>query len=353
VSATCGTTNWVVPADYRYDVPTSVAHRHPNYVARSDRETSALGRHDVHAHGEVYGDFAHLRKELDFSYHTNYTRERQAWQDGVIRSAVANSSPQEQPWAVFTCGAMGAGKGHVMNWLSQHRDFPLEDMVCIDPDRFKGQMPEWSGYVRENVEEAGSLCHKESGIIQELAQEVALRKNCHVWIDGSLADHNWYASVFRELRRRFPTYRIAILHVHCNPETVYQRAQKRGKETGRFVPKALLRESIERTREAIRVLGPLADFVAHVDNQADPPWLDIQRDAPKQASKPCELHEALYSNLPCASSWLPCPLRGTCHVEQGPLMDFVATINQQLETDWIKVRCSQSTFSHFEKLAGG
>mmetsp|Transcript_70045 Transcript_70045/g.227227 ORF Transcript_70045/g.227227 Transcript_70045/m.227227 type:complete len:252 (-) Transcript_70045:206-961(-) len=249
---------------------------------------------------------------------------------------------------------MGAGKGHVMNWLAQHSAFPLQDMVCIDPDKFKVMMPEWSGYVQHNVKEAGSMCHAESGLLQELAQEVALRSNSHVWIDGSLGDHRWYASVFEDLRVQFPNYRIAILHVFCSPETVYARAEKRGRETGRFVPKELLKASIEETRKSIDVLGPLADFVAEVDNEWDPPWLSVLEDhsAPNiGSSEPCtEQH----CHLPCLAkpSWFPCPLAQNCLVYRGPLAEFVTTVNNQLDTPWIKVRCTRSTFSFAAELAG-
>ena len=63
----------------------------------------------------------------------------------------------------------------------------------IDADYFKRVMPEWPGYTaRPNSELAGSLCHQESGYMQELAQEVALSNRQNIWIDGSLGDHEWY-----------------------------------------------------------------------------------------------------------------------------------------------------------------
>ena len=49
---------------------------------------------------------------------------------------------QERPWLVYTCGAMGAGKGHAMSWLSEHGLFKLENVVHIDPDHFKNVRPD-------------------------------------------------------------------------------------------------------------------------------------------------------------------------------------------------------------------
>jgi hypothetical protein len=69
------------------------------------------------------------------------------WQDWAIETVVARTSPQSHPWVVYTCGPMGAGKGYTLSWMSRHGYFPIEDIVCIDPDHFKKMMPEWGGYV--------------------------------------------------------------------------------------------------------------------------------------------------------------------------------------------------------------
>ena len=74
-------------------------------------------------------------------------------------------------------------------------------------------MPEWDAYVARDAERAGTLCHRESGFLQEIAQEVALRRRQHVWVDGSLRDDEWSQQVFARIRARHPAYRLAILYV--------------------------------------------------------------------------------------------------------------------------------------------
>jgi hypothetical protein len=123
------------------------------------------------AASKFVGKYAHLRESRDYSYHTNYTPERQLWQDRAVDSVVARTNAQAQPWIVFTCGPMGAGKGYVLSWMSRNGYFPLETIVHIDPDHFKRLMPEWSEYTKRS-EQAGNFCHRESGFIQEIAQEV-------------------------------------------------------------------------------------------------------------------------------------------------------------------------------------
>ena len=84
-----------------------------------------------------------MREERDYAYHVNYTKERQLWQDKVIKRVVSRTEPQPHPWIVYTCGPAGAGKGFALSWMSQHGYFPLENICHIDPDQFKHAMPEW------------------------------------------------------------------------------------------------------------------------------------------------------------------------------------------------------------------
>jgi hypothetical protein len=63
-------------------------------------------------HAQFFGEFAHIRQTLDYSYHCNYTFERQRFQDAIIRDflndAVLHDKNGEvcttptHPWIVFT-----------------------------------------------------------------------------------------------------------------------------------------------------------------------------------------------------------------------------------------------------------
>ena len=35
---------------------------------------------------------------MDYSYHVNYTAERQQWQDSLIQSVAKRTEKQEHPW---------------------------------------------------------------------------------------------------------------------------------------------------------------------------------------------------------------------------------------------------------------
>mmetsp|Transcript_20042 Transcript_20042/g.47142 ORF Transcript_20042/g.47142 Transcript_20042/m.47142 type:complete len:442 (+) Transcript_20042:88-1413(+) len=239
--------------NYDYTVPTHLAHRAPE------------GR-------EVVGRFASIREGLDFDYHGCYTVERQKLQDVVIGDAAGTGTQKESPWAIFTAGAMGAGKGHVMDWLCEQGYFPLPDVVTIDMDRFRCELPEWGGYLERNPGTAGYMTHRESGYMMEIAQVAAMDTRKNVWIDGSLRDSTWYSQVFQRMRRDWPHYRIAIFHVMAPWEAVVARAESRAKKTGREVPEVELRASFEQVPSSVECLEPLADFTAHIEN-ADVPRL--------------------------------------------------------------------------------
>ncbi|KAL1507417.1 hypothetical protein AB1Y20_008258 [Prymnesium parvum] len=220
-----------------------------------------------------YGCHQALREGLDYSYHTNYTEARQYWQDQAILSVVARTKPKPTPWIVYTCGPMGAGKGYALSWMSKHGYFPLEDIVHIDPDHFKKLMPEWEEYTRRS-DRAGDMCHRESGFMQEIAQEVAMRNSQNIWVDGSLRDGPWFVKVFQDVRRRFQKYKIAIFAVSASEEVVRKRIAARASQTGRAVPEHLIKASLQSVASSLEMLTPLSDFVARISNETSTPVLE-------------------------------------------------------------------------------
>ena len=88
---------------------------------------------------EFVGEFVKERSDMDAKYHGNYTAKRQRWQDEVIKSSM-HVVPQTDPWIVFTCGPMGAGKGYAIEWMAKQgyvavspnaRDYlPINVSIC-------------------------------------------------------------------------------------------------------------------------------------------------------------------------------------------------------------------------------
>jgi len=218
---------------------------------------------------------------LDYEYHSKYTPARREWQDSLIREIIGSPTDciSSNPWLVFTGGPMGAGKTHVMRWLVAEDILPLQSLVAIDPDRIKRCMPEWKDLVLNSNGLAGSLTHKESVSIAEIAQEVALRESRNVWVDGSLRDTAWNLSAVSGIRKRFPNYRIAVLYVTAPRQLILQRTQSRAEHTGRFVSSDKIDASIEGSLTTVRRLGPIVDLTATIANavdDADPTLVSIE-----------------------------------------------------------------------------
>lgn len=51
----------------------------------------------------------------------------------------------------------------------------------------------------------------------EILEETALLEGRNILVDGSLRDGAWYAIHVKDLRRRFPQLRVAIIHVRHGP----------------------------------------------------------------------------------------------------------------------------------------
>jgi len=51
---------------------------------------------------EYFGEFADIRATRDYSWHCNYTKQRQLWQDRVVKSCLGKTEPQARPWIVYS-----------------------------------------------------------------------------------------------------------------------------------------------------------------------------------------------------------------------------------------------------------
>jgi ribose 1,5-bisphosphokinase PhnN len=95
----------------------------------------------------------------------------------------------------------------------------------------------------------------ESSFMQEIAQEVAMRQRQNVWVDGSLSDGEWFSTVFQDIRRRYPHYRIAIIHITASESTIRERIARRSAATGRSIPESQIQRSLECPEKSIGVRG--------------------------------------------------------------------------------------------------
>ncbi|KAL9190466.1 hypothetical protein ACHAXT_007677 [Thalassiosira profunda] len=226
---------------------------------------------------EFYGQFKQIRAGLDYDYHGNYSRRRQAFQDRIVEGMLDGTTIRDaangqicktptEPWIVFTAGVMGAGKSHTMKQLASRGLFPLGSYVIVDPDEIRQHFPEYHLYAEQSPKRAGELTHREAGYISEIVTAAAMQNGHNVLVDGSLRDYEWYLQYFRDLRKRYPKLRIAILHVVAPRDKVFERAAHRAETTGRIVPRETLEASLQHVPLSVRKLAPAVDFFAEIDN---------------------------------------------------------------------------------------
>eukprot|EP00927_Polykrikos_kofoidii_P055448 TRINITY_DN4969_c0_g1_i3.p1 TRINITY_DN4969_c0_g1~~TRINITY_DN4969_c0_g1_i3.p1 ORF type:complete len:639 (+),score=56.05 TRINITY_DN4969_c0_g1_i3:232-1917(+) len=315
-----------MPDSYDFSVPTCEALKHPAF--KPGRSTYS----EAH-HGPIRpGRCASIRENLiDYGYHANYTEDRQQWQDGVVHLMTKSTQKIALPWILFSCGPMGAGKGFAIRYLSRVGVLPLEKLVHIDPDHYKQMMPEWEGYKSRDAGQAGTMCHKESGFLQELATEVALMNRQNVWVDGSLQDYEWYTRVFQDIRRRYPMYRIALLYVYASTPVVLERAEKRGQQTGRYVPRDTLLKSIQCTTKSVEVLSPLTDWVAHIDNNGTTPVVQIIEDRSRSLARVRDAFKLANADGGCFPYSLE-PIRFSKHVTTQYRFELPEKLTEQLRS---------------------
>jgi hypothetical protein len=74
--------------------------------------------------------------------------------------------------------------------------------------------------------------------------------------------------VFRDIRLRFPHYKIAIFYISASENTIRDRIRKRAEETGRDIPETQIVRSLVSPEKSIRMLAPLSDLVIRIENEA-------------------------------------------------------------------------------------
>mmetsp|Transcript_8837 Transcript_8837/g.23081 ORF Transcript_8837/g.23081 Transcript_8837/m.23081 type:complete len:336 (+) Transcript_8837:18-1025(+) len=238
-------------------------------------------------------EFFSARVGLDYRHHMRYSLERQAVQDGIIRQILSFEDMQRgkpvaeadwmrvargarvlrqprQPWCVFTAGAMGAGKTHVMCALDRHGLMPINNFVRIDMDRIRDLLPEMPEYVKRDKRSAGHMTQLEAGAIAEIVSEEAFARGLNVWIDSSMKNSDWWATELARLRRVYP-HRLCIMHITADWEAVQKRERRRGEQTGRRIPADVLLDAFRQVPRSVARLAPMVDECIVVDNNARQP----------------------------------------------------------------------------------
>jgi hypothetical protein len=219
-----------------------------------------------------FGEFVAERKSRNYEYHSNFSASRQSFQDSLVRSALEAGLSSDAPRLLFTAGPMGAGKGFALKLIAPQIGVVLDEFLKIDPDHIKELLPEYQMLKKKDPTIAGSQVHQESGFIQEIVLERALKLSKNIIVDGSMRDWQWHLKEIERIQRTYPAYagRLDIVCVQASEAVVMRRARERGAVTGRVIPPALLRDCIRQVPLSIDILRHAVRKTFFVNNDHSP-----------------------------------------------------------------------------------
>jgi hypothetical protein len=219
-----------------------------------------------------FGEFIAERRTRNYDYHSNFSASRQQFQDSLVRSVLESGVSSDKPRLVFTAGPMGAGKGFALKLIAPQVGIVLDDFLKIDPDHIKELLPEYQMLKKKDPTIAGSQVHQESGFIQEIVLERALKLSKNIILDGSMRDWQWYLKEIERIQAMYPAYagRLDIVCVQASEAVVMKRARERGAVTGRVIPPALLRDCIRQVPLSVDILRHAVRKTFFVNNDHTP-----------------------------------------------------------------------------------
>ncbi len=230
----------------------------------------ALSTEIVHSvdNDDFYGDYVYERSKMDYSYFKNYTKERQMMQNDIIKSILDKKAQKNRPWIIYMCGCYGSGKTHVLKHMSLHNNLfnKIDEYVHIDPDKIKDMLPECNELTKMYPELTGRLLHKEATFIALLTEYIALNNNYPLIIDGSLHDHEWYSEHLKELRQNYKNYKIGIIKIDTELDTVLERCHRRGLETKRIISIDLIKNIYYKIPYSFDILKEYVDMYIELVN---------------------------------------------------------------------------------------
>lgn len=221
--------------------------------------------------------YAHLKKYIDFTWHTCYPPEREELHAQIIESHFRNLSQMDKPIILFTGGCYGAGKGHTLRYLHNVGKINLANWVCADPDKIRTQFPEYQTLLTEQQENLGDLTSKEAGYIVELIEYYALENSYNIIIDGSLHDWVWHLQHFEMIRNTFCNFEIIVMFVLAHLDTILERNIKRCKETLRCIPRTSITKIYDKINSAYDEYSKVIEKcykVRNYSNDDDQDFLD-------------------------------------------------------------------------------
>lgn len=206
------------------------------------------------------------------------TPERQTLRDQLVEEHFAQAQQRilgdgDRPIAYVMGGGGASGKGTILRALKEAGAVPRSGAVHIDPDAIKAGehgisgIPEYRAMVDRSDSRAAAVVHKESSLVAQRVRERAVEGKYDLILDRTLGDP---AKGMKELQAlKAAGYDVRLYGVTVDPGTAVQRAAKRAKGSGRFVPLDHLLKAHKGFASAFEDYAKLADEAFLYDNSGE------------------------------------------------------------------------------------
>jgi predicted ABC-type ATPase len=162
---------------------------------------------------------------------------RAALHDRIVAEHVRAQPPLPEgtkPRAILMMGGPGSGKSTLLDGME------LSSFVRADPDAVKEQLPEYTISLGAGALDAAAITAKESLAIADRIVDEARRTRRNVVFDGTGRRKDRYARMIADLQG--DGYAVQLILADVGWKEAERRLDRRARETGRVVPRAVARE---------------------------------------------------------------------------------------------------------------
>lgn len=218
--------------------------------------------------------YNYIRNHLDLEYyHNQYSESRTKLHESIVDKYFVDKAhlknPDKHNKFIFTSGAYGCGKSHILKMLHKHNKIDLDKFIFVDPDMIRSELPEYLDLIKSNPWTAGFATNQETFYIGELIRYHAMFEGINVIYDSSLRDWEWTSLHIKWLRENFSQAKIIIIHVYADWVKVLERNISRSEQTKRCIPLENIKQAYVQSIESNTKLKDLVDLNIIIKNNSD------------------------------------------------------------------------------------
>lgn len=162
-----------------------------------------------------------------------FTPERQALHDQIVKESVDGIPKSDNPTYVVMGGGPAAGKSTILE--SGEVKLP-KNTVEVNADNCKTKLPEWGTAGADRA----SVTHAESSYLAKRTQAAAFERQQNIVLDGT-GDTSVKSMSGKIDTAHAAGYRVEAHYVTLPTDLAVKNAFERGQKTGRFVPEEVVR----------------------------------------------------------------------------------------------------------------